>query len=69
MTVPAPSIVVTRQNYLISRTSSRPFCWLYSTSGPDGTYFENKSIVELRAVLKRHYPDAQIIEPWKAAAR
>lgn len=40
--------------------------WWYYATGPDGTEFTNDSIVTLRKLLKRRYPEALVIEPWKA---
>lgn len=43
--------------------------WVYDCVGPDGTRFDNRSIVELRRVLKRHYGrDVVVVEPSKAGA-
>jgi len=67
---------MTTDHILIRRTKVYPsiarrgpaWKWVYDCKGPDGARFDNDSIVTLRKVLRRHYPDASIIEPWKVAA-
>ncbi len=47
-----------------------PYSWLYEVTGPDGRRFDNKSIGELRRVLRRSYgSNVQILQNWEGPAR
>ena len=53
-------ITITRQSVMGSRQSLRPWrSWYYAT-GPDGTQWDNGSLVTLRANLRRAYPDTRV---------
>jgi hypothetical protein len=69
-------ITITRVKVYPSRPRPGPaWSWLYQATGPDTIQigdrtlprqFDNRSIAELRRVLRRAYgPDVKIIEPWK----
>ena len=64
----SPSIKVTRTR--IRHGANRvatSVSWSYDATGPDGTKFDNSSIVTLRAVLRHHYGrDIKIIETWRS---
>jgi hypothetical protein len=56
---------VTRQR-IASRGHGFAWYWHYYVTGPDGTRFDNRSIVTLRERLRHRYGrDVQIIESWK----
>lgn len=48
----------------------RPLGWLYECTGPDRRPFDNRSIVDLRDVLRRSYPGVavRLVELWKSPA-
>lgn len=59
-------IRITRESLFLGRQSLVSHGWLYTCQGPDGSRFDNRSIVTLRDVLRRKYGrDVVIIEPWK----
>lgn len=61
-----PVIRVERSQLFHGRQALRPYGWLYKCTGPDARRFDNRSIVELRAVLRSRYGHAVfIIETWK----
>lgn len=66
----APEVVVNR-SLLHNFTGSRvPASWLYEVTGPDGHQFDNRSITDLRAQLRRRYgKDVQITQNWEGPAR
>jgi hypothetical protein len=66
----APEVTVNR-SLLFNGTGCRvPYSWLYEVTGPDGRRFDNKSIGELRRVLRRRYGlNVQIRQNWEGPAR
>lgn len=59
-------VIEVRRTRLFNGHGKRvPFSWLYQCAGPDGRRFDNRSIVELRAVLRRNYSDVVLTELWK----
>jgi hypothetical protein len=48
-----PTVTVTRVDLFVG--GLRPLRWHYYTAGPDGTRFDNSSLVTLRQVLRRRY--------------
>lgn len=63
-----PTITVSRtQVYPRPARRGPAWYWVYDCTGPDGRRFDNRSIGELRGVLKRFYGrNVVIVEPWKA---
>ena len=59
-----------RRERIASRGHGFAWYWhYYVDAGPDGTRFDNRSIVELRRILRRQYGrDVQIIETWKTTS-
>lgn len=68
MTTTVTVITVNRTNVFQGVGRWRPFKWIYDCVGPDGTRFDNDSIVTLRQILKSRYPGVSVVEPWKAGA-
>lgn len=61
-----PVIEVRRARLFNGTGTLVPFSWLYQCTGPDGRQFDNRSIVELRRILRLRYPDGITIkETWK----
>jgi hypothetical protein len=71
------TITITRTKLYPSRPrAGYAWNWLYEATGPDTIKvgdrtlprkFDNRSLVELRRVLRRVYGrDLRIVEPWKA---
>lgn len=48
-------VTITRQRLFNGHGARVPFSWLYDGRGSDGSRYDNRSIVELRSVLKRKY--------------
>jgi hypothetical protein len=63
-----PSVITISRSRLYPCVARRgpAWVWYYEAIGLDGNRYDNRSIVELRRVLKRRYPNASIIEPWKS---
>lgn len=62
--------IIERSKLVNCQPGQRDPGWLYQTTGPDGTRFDNRSIVELRSVLRRKYGKTiKITEPWKGETR
>ena len=60
-------IIVKRQK-VYHRFGRFAWNWVYACEGPDGTQFDNSSIVTLRSVLRRRYGQSvMVVEPWKPA--
>ena len=60
------TVTVTRSTLFLGYGSLRPFTWLYEAVAEDGTRFDNRSLVELRRVIKKRYGrDVRIVETWK----
>lgn len=60
----------------ISRTLLRgrpgsgfPGSWLYEATGPGGKKFDNRSVVELRRVLRKCYANTELRQGWEGRAR
>lgn len=66
--VATPEVTVQRIKLANAAPGRRDPGWLYEATGPDGTRFDNTSIVTLRDVLRRKYGAAlRITEPWGGA--
>jgi hypothetical protein len=62
----ARRVTVRRSQLVNTAPGRREPGWLYETTGPDGTRFDNRSIATLRDVLRRKYGRGLVIvEPWK----
>lgn len=63
----APEVRVTRYHITNCQPGQRDQGYVYQTTGPDGSKWDNKSIVTLRDLLRRRYGrDLKITETWKA---
>ena len=61
----AALVTVKRSNVFAGYGRLRPFYWLYEATGPDGRAFDNRSLVNLRQVLRQRYGrDLEIVETW-----
>ncbi len=60
-------VKVTRYHITNAQPGQRDQGYVYQTTGPDESRWDNKSIVTLRDLLRRRYGrDLKITETWKA---
>lgn len=59
-------MILVRRERIASGGHGFAWYWHYYAIGPDGTRFDNGSIVTLRDVLRRRYGrDIQVSETWR----
>ena len=64
----APEVRITRERLVNAQPGRRDPGFIHYCTGPDGTRFDNRSIVTLRDVLRRKYGrGVRITETWKTA--